>query len=70
MNVQKLLIAALVLGVFAIIQPAYAYMGPGSGLGVIGTLLAVIGAVIFAIIGFIWYPLKRLMKSRKSKQKQ
>jgi hypothetical protein len=37
-----------------------AYVGPGAGLTVIGTVLGVIGALLLAIIGFVWYPIKRL----------
>ncbi len=45
-----------------------AYIGPGTGLSAIGTLIAVIGAVLLAIIGFIWYPVKRLLaKIKKNK---
>ena len=40
--------------------PADAYIGPGAGVTVIGTVLALIGVVLFGIIGFIWYPIKRL----------
>ena len=43
-----------------------AYVGPGSGITVIGAALALVGGVILAIIGFIWYPIKRLL--RRSKQ--
>ena len=44
--------------------PAYAYVGPGAGLGVIGTLFAFFGAVLLAIVGFVWYPMKRLLKRK------
>jgi hypothetical protein len=38
-----------------------AYIGPGAGISVIGTAVAFVGAVIFAIVGFVWYPIKRLL---------
>lgn len=41
---------------------AFAYIGPGAGLGAIGTLIALIGAVMLAVVGFLWYPLKRLLR--------
>jgi hypothetical protein len=55
--------AALVLLVATILtaRPAYAYIGPGAGMSVLGTVFAFLGAVFFAIVGFVWYPLKRLM---------
>ena len=43
-----------------------AYVGPGAGLSAIGTLIAVIGAVLLAVVGFVWYPIKRLLKARKA----
>ena len=46
--------------------PAFAYVGPGAGLGAIGTFLAVIGSVLLLIVGFIWYPIKRLIKGKKA----
>lgn len=45
---------------------AYAYVGPGSGLSAIGSLVSVISAILFAVIGFVWYPLKRLFRRGKS----
>ena len=35
------------------------YIGPGAGLSAIGTFLAVLGAIILLIAGFVWYPAKR-----------
>ena len=46
-------------------QLAHAYIGPGAGLSAIGTLVALIGAVLLAIVGFIWYPIKRLFRKNK-----
>jgi hypothetical protein len=46
--------------------PAHAYLGPGAGLSAIGTVLALIGAVLLGIVGFVWYPVKRLLRSRQA----
>ena len=45
--------------------PALAYVGPGPGLTVIGSGLAFIGLIVLAIVGFLWYPIKRLITKRK-----
>ncbi|MEN8722669.1 MAG: hypothetical protein ABF335_07250 [Alphaproteobacteria bacterium] len=45
---------------------ALAYVGPGAGISAIGSLLALIGAVLLAIVGFVWYPVKRMIKRRKA----
>ena len=50
---------------------AQAYVGPGAGLSAIGTVIAVVGAVLLAIVGFLWYPIKRLFKQRlKGKERE
>jgi len=45
-----------------------AYIGPGSGLSVIGAVLAVLAAIATAIFGFLWYPIKRILGKSKKKQ--
>ena len=49
---------------------AHAYIGPGAGISAIGSLLALIAAVLLAIVGFVWYPVKRLMKNRRKARKK
>ena len=44
---------------------AYAYIGPGAGLSAIGTVLALLATILVAIFGFVWFPLKRLIRKRK-----
>ena len=58
------IIAFLALAAFA--TSAHAYVGPGAGLTVIGSVLAVGAAVLLVIVGFVWYPIRRLMRSRKA----
>ena len=41
---------------------ASAYVGPGSGMTAIGAALAFVASIILAIIGFVWYPVKRLLR--------
>ena len=49
---------------------AMAYIGPGGGLSALGALLAVVLAVILAIFGFVWYPIKRLYRKLKGPKQQ
>lgn len=63
-KMPKLLIVALVLLMPSL---AHAYIGPGAGITAIGSLLALVGAVLLAVIGFVWYPIKRLRRSRAKK---
>ncbi len=46
--------------------PALAYIGPGAGAGAIGVLIAIIGGVLLLVIGFLWYPIKRMMRKNKA----
>ena len=46
--------------------PAFAYTGPGAGITALGSFLALLAALVLGIIGFVWYPVKRLMKSRNA----
>jgi predicted lipid-binding transport protein (Tim44 family) len=44
------------------------YIGPGGALSTIGAFLALLAAALLALLGFVWYPIKRLLRSRKQKQ--
>ena len=45
---------------------AFAYIGPGLGLGFIGVLIGVAAAIVLTLFGIIWYPLKRLLGKKPS----
>ena len=45
--------------------PAAADMGPGAGLGMIGSLVAVIGAVLIALLGIVILPVRMILKKRR-----
>jgi hypothetical protein len=65
---RRHLIGALVAAGWSLALPhhAEAYIGPGAGISVIGTAVAFVGAVVFALIGFVWYPIKRLRASLRN----
>lgn len=58
-----------VLVVLLLPPVAMAYVGPGAGLTAIGTVLALLGALVLGIVGFIWYPVKRLLRRNASSGK-
>ncbi|SDJ64377.1 hypothetical protein [Aliiruegeria lutimaris] len=43
-------------------QPALAYIGPGAGLGAIAVAVALAVGIILLIAGFLWFPIKRMIK--------
>jgi len=62
---HKVLLPTLFLAMTIAPASAYAYVGPGAGLTAIGTVLSLLGALFLAVLGFVWYPLKRLIKGRR-----
>ena len=64
---QRNLVAGFIINAGAVLMwvtPALAYLGPGGGLTAIGAFLALIVGMIVAFFGFIWYPVKRLLRKR------
>ena len=57
---------AALLTVFCVLAaaatPALAYMGPGAGLGMLGSLFALIGAALVGLFGLIILPVRMVMK--------
>ncbi len=56
---------ALFAVALVVAAPAAAYMGPGAGLGMLGSLLAVLGAVVVAVFGLILLPARMLLRRRR-----
>ena len=46
--------------------PSHAYMGPGAGITAIGCLIALLAGIWYTFKGFLWLPLKRLLKKGKN----
>lgn len=66
-NACKFIIIAAFLAA-CLPQTALAYIGPGTGLTAIGSFLALIVGIIVAILGFLWYPFKRLLGRKKTQE--
>jgi hypothetical protein len=63
---SKLIITQLVLVAVAVVPgTATAYMGPGAGLGMLGSLVAVVAALAVAAVGLVLLPLRIIMKKRR-----
>jgi hypothetical protein len=41
------------------------YIGPGAGAGAIAVLIAVVLGVLLLFAGVFWYPIKRMVRSRR-----
>lgn len=62
------LLVTLPLSMIILPAHALAYIGPGLGLSALGSLLALVAGVVLAIVGFIWYPVKRILHRRRTKR--
>jgi hypothetical protein len=45
---------------------AQAYVGPGLGVGIFGTVVGFLAAVVLAVLGTVWYPVKRMLRARST----
>ena len=55
-------LAGLMIIGAALAQPALAYIGPGAGIGAFGSVITLIGGVFLLLAGFVWYPIKRVIR--------
>ena len=67
---RRMGVATTAIAVLTVALPVAAYVGPGAGLSALGSLLALLAAVVVAIAGFLWYPIKRLFGKRPATAKQ
>jgi hypothetical protein len=56
---------AITLGLSLIATPAFAYIGPGAGITVLGALWGVIVAVVLALAAIVLWPLRALFRRRR-----
>ena len=49
-------------------ETSHAYFGPGAGLGLIGSLIAVVVIVLTLLFGVFFYPIKMWLKKRKEEK--
>ncbi|MEO0477974.1 MAG: hypothetical protein AAF196_00695 [Planctomycetota bacterium] len=49
--------------------PILGYLGPSSVGGSLVAFVALIGTVLLAIVGFLWYPLKRIFGKKSTMEK-
>lgn len=45
---------------------AYGYLGPGGVISGFGALIALVGAVAASVVGFLWFPIKRVIRRLRS----
>jgi hypothetical protein len=56
-----------ILSSLLLIPPAEGYLGPGIGVGSVGFVLGTIASIFLTFVVVIYYPIKRMFKSRWKK---
>ena len=56
----------IILILFFFTNPSFSYLGPGVGGGIIAATLGVIIAILAAIFGLIWFPIRKMLLKKKS----
>ncbi|MEE8504757.1 MAG: hypothetical protein V3S40_00900 [Kiloniellales bacterium] len=59
------LIALTVVLLVGLSLPAFAYIGPGAGLGALGAALGLLAAVFMALGLLLFWPIRRLLRRGK-----
>lgn len=49
---------------------SHAYVGPGVGVGTGLVLLGVLASVVIAVIGLVYFPIKRRLRGKKKSSKK
>lgn len=55
-------------GLFCLPGTCLAYIGPGSGITMLWALLAVLGGILFMVVGLVFWPVRLLLRSIKRKK--
>ena len=58
----------LTLTLLAPVSTVVAYVGPGAGMSVLGSLLSILATIFVAIGAIIIWPLRKFMKRRKARR--
>lgn len=58
----------LIIYLFLISMPSFAYLGPGMGGGAIAAIIGFFAAILLGLWGILYYPIKRALKNRKDKK--
>ncbi len=65
MNKVNPAVVALAAAIAVHAPAAFAYVGPGAGLGMLASLFAMVLAVLATVVGIILWPIRKLRQRRK-----
>ena len=64
---RTLVIGMVMVAALAAPRNADAYIGPGIGIGMLGTAVGFISLVLSALFGLVWYPIQRMVNAIKAR---
>ena len=67
LNRSTLLLLALNF-IVLLVSPAAAYIGPGAGISVLGSLLGILATIFVAIGAILFWPLRTFVQRRKARR--
>lgn len=63
---MRLILAVLLL---LLASTAHAYIGPGAGIPVLGSLIGIVITIVIAIAAILFWPIRKMLKRGKNKAK-
>ena len=66
-NYSKLLVIIISTSIYT--SKAYAYIGPGLGLGALSVIFGIFAVILLGIFGILYYPIKSLYLKIKNRKK-
>jgi hypothetical protein len=61
---------AVAICLLSLATSAEAYVGPGMGLGVLAAVVGFLTAILLALAGVVWYPVKRMLRGKRTPTKE
>ncbi len=62
---NPMLLRTALLTTLLVAPAAQAYVGPGAGISLVGSLVGLVGVIALAIGSILLWPIRRMMKKRK-----
>jgi hypothetical protein len=60
------LFAVVCLGLALVAEPALAYIGPGAGISLLGSLFGLVAAIFVGLGVVLFWPIRRLMRRNRA----
>ncbi len=65
MKLKHRIVSSILLALI-IINPVHAYIGPGAGIPILGSIIGIIVTVLLVLSAILFWPIKKLLLKRKN----